>query len=113
MKLEVHERIALMNLIPPTTKSDIIGLRELRVAREVISFTPEEHEFYEIKTIQEGAGFRYNWNDVKAEQQIKDCPLSRYIMLYVRDKLVEMNRKKELDEQYISLYTKFVEVYTP
>ena len=45
MKLEVHERLALLTLFPKD--GDYAALKTFRRAKEMLSFTPEEMKFYE------------------------------------------------------------------
>ena len=110
MKLEVHERIALIGLLP--VKGDSAALKTLRRAREMLSFTPEEQKFYELKTIAGADGKpQTQWSAAKAAEQIKDCPVDEYTANVIRDKLAEMNKKRELTEQFMSVYEKFVVDY--
>ena len=106
MKLEVHERIALLDLLPK--QSDYIGLLALRKAREIISFTPEESEYYELRI---GDDKRWHWDGPKASQRILDAPIEEYIVGLIREKLAELNDKKLLSELYLSLYEKFITNY--
>lgn len=111
MKLEVHERFAIYQIIVEKMKAnDIIGLRELRVARETVSFSPEEATFYEFKIDEKNTT---TWNMEKAAQQVKDVPLTRYVTETIRAYLVEKNSKMLLLESQMSLYEKFVETYKP
>ena len=110
MKLDVHERIALMSLLP--AKGDYAALKTLRRAKEMLSFTPEEMAFYEVIN-QVGADGKpqVKWSAEKASQKIKDCPVDEWTTNLVRDKLAEMNKKRELTEQFMSIYEKFVVDY--
>ena len=110
MKLDVHERIALMSLLP--TKGDYAALKTLRRAKEMLSFTPEEMAFYEVIN-QVGADGKpqVKWSAEKAAQKIKDCPVDEWTTNVIRDKLAEMNKKRELTEQFMSIYEKFVVDY--
>ena len=105
MKLEVHERLALLNLLPQ--KGSYAGLKSLRKAREVISFSPEEAVFYEL--VHDSG--QTKWSSAKAVERVLDAPLEEYVIDIVRQKLSEMEKKKELTEQYLSLYEKFVIAY--
>jgi len=105
LKLEVHERLALLNLLP--TKSGYAGLKSIRKAKEIISFTPEEVEYYEL--VHDSG--QTKWSSSKAVQRVLDAPMEEYIVDLVRQKLSEMERKQELTEQYISIYEKFVLAY--
>ena len=110
MKLEVHERIALIGLLP--VKGDYAALKTLRRAREMLSFTPEEQKFYELRTVPGEDGKPHTqWNAAKAAEQIKDCPVDEYITNLIRDKLSELNKKHKLTGQLLSVYDKFVVTY--
>lgn len=110
MKLEVHERIALMQLLP--TEGDYAGLKSIRRAREMISFDQKELDFFEITPGVGADGTPMtNWNPVKAQEQIKDVPVDEYITNVVRKILSELEKKHQLTEQTISLYEKFVVTY--
>jgi hypothetical protein len=110
MRLEVHERLALITLLP--TKGDYAALKTIRRAREMLSFTPEEIAFYEMRTdVGDNGKPQTKWSPTKAAEAIKDCPVDEYTTHLFRDKLAEMNRKKELTEQFMSIYEKFVVDY--
>ena len=110
MKLEVHERIALMQLLP--TEGGYAALKTIRRAREMISFTPEEILFYEIKsgTGADGQPFT-NWNPKKAMEQVKEVPVDEFTTNLIRNVLAELERNEKITEQTISLYEKFVVMY--
>lgn len=110
MKLEVHERIALLQLLP--AEGGYAGLKSIRRAKEMISFTKDEIDFYEIVSgvNTEGSPFT-NWNPTKAMEQVKDVPIDEFITDLLRNALVELERKKKLTDQTMSLYEKFVVMY--
>ena len=110
MKLEVHERIALLQLLP--TEGDYAGLKSIRRAREMISFDKDELDFYEITSGvgPDGNSFT-NWNPTKAMEQIKDVPVDEYITDLLRKILSDLEAKGKLNEQTMSLYEKFVVMY--
>lgn len=110
MKLEVHERIALMQLLP--TEGDYAGLKSIRRAREMISFDQKELDFFEIKPgVGPDGTPMTNWNPVKAQEQVKDVPVDEYTTNVVRKILADLEKKHKLTEQTISLYEKFVVTY--
>ena len=105
MKLEVHERLALLELLP--SKGSYAGLKALRKAREIISPNQEEREFFELKH----DGRQWSWNPAKASQRVLDAPIEQFVMETVREALAEMNANGEMTEAYMSLYEKFVIAY--
>jgi hypothetical protein len=110
MKLEVHERIAVMQLLPK--EGGYAALKTIRRAREMISFSPEEILFYEITsgTGADGQAFT-NWNPKKAMEQIKEVPVDEFTTNLIRTILSELESKGKLTEQVMSLYEKFVVMY--
>jgi len=110
MKLEVHERILLLELLPK--EGDYAGLKAIRRAKEMISFSPEEQKFYEMKNIPSASGVpQVQWNVAKAAEKIKDVPIDEYITHLFRDALARLSREGKLKEDHISLYEKFVVTY--
>ena len=105
MKLEVHERLALLPLIP--TEGTYEALGAIRRAKEMISFTPEEIKFYKIENTDTGT----QWSTAKAAEEVKDVPVEEYITGIIRKKLVEIDRKGKLTEAQMSIYDKFVVMY--
>jgi hypothetical protein len=110
MKLEVHERIALMQLLP--TEGDYAGLKSIRRAREMISFDKDELDFYEIVPgVNPDGKPSTNWNPTKAMEQVKDVPVDEYITDLIRKTLADLEKKGKLTDQTMSLYEKFVVMY--
>jgi len=110
MKLEVHERIALMQLLP--AEGGYAGLKTIRRAREMISFSPEEILFYEIQSGAGADGVPFtNWNPKKAQEQVKEVPVDEYTTNLIRTALANLERTEKLTDQTISLYEKFVVMY--
>jgi hypothetical protein len=111
MLLEVHERFALLNILPKT--GDYAALKTIRRAKEMISFTPEEIRFYGITNgvNPETGKPQVNWNTQKAQEVVKDVPVDEYVTNVIRDKLSELSKKGQLTEDFMSLYEKFVIIY--
>lgn len=97
--------MALIPLLPPEGTYE--ALKAIRRAKETISFTGEEIEFYEIETIDG----QIHWSTAKANEEVKDIPIESYIMGVFRNKLSEINRNGKLVESQISIYDKFVVIY--
>lgn len=110
MKLEVHERIALLTLLPK--EGDYAALKTIRRAREMLSFTPEEIKFYEIATTPDANGkLQTHWSTQKNAEAILDAPIDEYTTNIIRDKLAAMSKAKKLTEEHMSIYEKFVVDY--
>lgn len=111
MKLEVHERIALLAILPK--EGDYAALKTLRRAREMISFTAEEVKLYGMTSGTGPDGKpQTSWDPIKAAENIKDCPVDEYTTNLIRDALQDMSKKRKLTDDYFSLYEKFIIMYT-
>jgi hypothetical protein len=110
MKLEVHERLAILSLLPK--ESDYAGLKSLRVARENLSFTSEEEKFIELRSATNSKGeSQLLWDTQKALDAVRDIPLDEYVTSTIRKALATMEKQKKLTEEYLSIYEKFVVMY--
>jgi len=111
MKLEVHERIALLTLLPK--EGNYAALKAIRRAREMISFTQEELKFYELRNEAGIDGKQQTvWNSQRATEAVKDVPVEEYIASTVRNHLADLDKKGKLSEELMSLYDKFVVAYS-
>jgi hypothetical protein len=110
MKLEVHERIVLVSLLP--SEGDYAALKTIRRAKEMLAFTPDEMKYYEFSDVIGPDGKpNVHWSPEKASKAVKDCPIDEYTTNLIRDKLADMNKRLKLTDQYMSLYEKFVVDY--
>ena len=110
MILDVHERLALMSLLPK--QEDYKALKTIRRAREMLSFTPEEMKSLNmVNTPGEGGKSNVTWDSDKVHEVVKDCPIDEYTTNLFRDELAKLNKKRELTEQTTSIYEKFVVMY--
>jgi len=100
MKLTVHERLIVPTLLPD--KEDFLTLRILRKLKEDLSFTEEEHKKFKIKV----EGQQIFWDP---KSPAKDIEFGDIATKLITEKLKSMNEKKELTNDHISLYEKFVE----
>jgi hypothetical protein len=106
MKLEIHERLALLELLPK--QGAYAELQALRKAREILSFTQDEMDSYEMKL---SGTNQWTWDGQKAAQRILDAPLEQYVVETIRKKLIEMDENHALTEMFMSLYEKFIIAY--
>jgi len=110
MKLELHERLALMTLLPK--KGDYAGLKVIRRCEEMLSPTIQEKNDYNMRNVigQDGKPM-VTWDEQKTAGEVKDIPIDEYMMNVFRLALVEMDKKKMLTIPYISIFEKFVVMY--
>ena len=107
--LEVHERLALLQLLPQ--EGDYKALKTIRRAKEMLSFTPEEQKIMEMKNKVVDGKPQLTWNAGKVNEIAMDVPIDEYITNLFRVALAELNNKGKLTEQTMSLYEKFVVMY--
>lgn len=110
MKLEVHERLLLLSLLPK--EGDYAALKTIRRARESLSFSPTEQKELEMKNdITADGKPQVTWNSTKAAESVKDVPVDEYTTNVIRDALAELNKKKKLEDKHMSVYEKFIITY--
>ncbi len=106
MKLEIHERLALLELLPKT--GDYVALKTIRRAREMIGITPKEQDKLEFREIEVQGQARLNWNREVAEDMTVDVPIDEWTTEKIREILVELNNQEEIADKTFTLYEKFV-----
>jgi len=105
MELNFQERVALLKLLPE--KEDYAGMKEIRRARETLAISGEEAKKYGEKTKEGG----FNINFAKTAGVMKEVPMGEWLTEKTRDTLRVMNEKHALEEQFVSLFEKFVANY--
>lgn len=105
MILDVHERLALLNMLP--AEGGYEELKTIRRTKEMLSFTKEESELMNLR--QEGN--QMFWDTNQAHKVVKDIPMDEWVTNFFRKKLAELESKKKLTEQTTSIYEKFVIMY--
>jgi len=101
MKLSVHERLLLLNLLPAT--GDITSIKLLRKVKEDLSFNEKENK--DLGFVQDGEMLR--WNSEKGNVE-KDVTIGEIITELIKTELKKMNEEKKLTDQHISIYEKFI-----
>ena len=103
MELSVIERLLTMQLLP--TEGDLTTIKLVRVAREALSFTEEEHKQLDFR--QEGTGETAQtlWNPVEI---VKDIKLGEMMTEEIKKALKKKDEDKTLKDEDVSLYEKFV-----
>ena len=103
MQLSILERIVLMGVLP--AEGDIVTLRLVSDARKDISFS--DKEMRESKIVNNPQNGQISWDEKAAKDKEIDIPTA--VIGIVKTKLLELNEKKKLNGNHISLYEKFVE----
>ena len=103
MKLNIMERLMLLNMLPQ--KGDIVTLRTVNEYMQKIGLNEEEIKLYEIVQQEDG---RIKWNS-KYNDRTVDISFGDIITNIIANELKEVDKKKELTGNHMSLYEKFVE----
>lgn len=81
------------------------ALKEIRVARETISFSADEIKEYEIKELPNGD---ITFNLQKATTYLADIPMTEWLSNTIQNALIKIEAQGELKFQHLTLYEKFV-----
>ena len=100
MKLNVLERIILLNLFPD--KGSFTNLKLIRVAKEKLSFSEEENKALSFQ--QNGEALKWNDSSIKD----KEFSFGEVIDKLIVNALKELDKNEEIKNEHISLYEKFI-----
>ena len=104
--LNILERLMLsVTLNSDTFKSDLIGLKLKRKLQEDLGFSAEEIEKYSLKALPNGST---TWSKEFAEET-KEIEVPEYLNEEIKKRLTKMNTEKQLSEDLIGVYEKFIE----
>jgi len=107
MLLEVHERMALLQLLP--TEDRYEALKTIRRQREMLSFDPDEKKTLELNSTTNPDGtVKTTWRAENAPKVVKDIPVDEYMTGLFSKKLAEIEAEGKLNENLMSLFEKFV-----
>ena len=102
MKLNVLERLILLNILPPT--GDFKSIKLLRKVREEASFDEEENK---ALSFSQNENDMLQW-DTKVGNIEKDVLIGEIITELVKTELKRLDEEKKLTEDHISFYDKFM-----
>ena len=105
MKLTIVERLLVLNDLLHK-KGDFAALKEVRQAREALSFTGEELEEQQIISVDGKVSWPSASNDYE-----KDIPLTAWVTNQIQENLRDKNTKGELEEKDFTIYEKFIVAY--
>lgn len=99
MKLNVLERAVALGIFPE--KEDFSTLRTIQDARSKLALSEDEVKNFDFKALDDG---KMQWNTKGNED--KDVELSEAAIEILKKKLREMDEKKELTPNHVSLFEK-------
>ena len=102
MKLNIAERIALLQILP--AEGDFTTLKVLRGLQEKVGFSEEDHKKFKIKRI----GDRISWNPKEGAREVK-IELGDKAKEIIKDVLLNLDKGKKLKSEHFSLYEKFIQ----
>ena len=102
MKLNVHERLLLLNFLPK--EGNFEDVRCLKELSKEIGFSPEEEERFSLKKDEKINQFTW---DVKKEEE-KEVKFTDNAFKLVEKVLKKLDEQNKLQVQFISVYEKFV-----
>ena len=107
MKLNIPERIALLNVLP--SEGNIVTLRVIRELQTRLSFSEEEIEEYGINnTMLPDGRATIKWNPDKANET-KDVKIGKAGMSAIVERLKRLSATNRLHISMLPIYEKFVE----
>jgi hypothetical protein len=104
MKLTIQERLTVFALLPE--KGTFLNLKQVREARENLSFTEDEHKKYGFKNHPDG---KLTWSlvDGKPDEPV-DIELTEQACSLVRKSLEDLDKAGALEQGHFTVYEKFV-----
>jgi len=107
MKLNIPERIALLNILP--AEGDVISLRIVRDLKNALSFTEQEVKRFKMKNTMkpDGSGAIVIW-DSKFTNVTKDIKIGDVARDIIVGQLKALDNSKKLRLELLDLYDKFV-----
>ena len=103
MKLTVHERLKLLELLP--AKESYSGVKEIHRLSLLLNLNAEEAEAIDVRFVDGGM---MQWNQDKALGLIVDIPMGEWITNIIRLALREKDREGDLEPAEITLFEKFI-----
>lgn len=100
MKLNVLERLLLLNMLPG--EGDLTTIRIVRQLREELSFSEEEHAALNFRPVGEN---QLRWEDGVVDD--KEFDFAAKATGLIADALEKLIKEEKVQEQHISLFDKF------
>lgn len=104
VKLTVKQRIDLLSILPQ--HGDYLTVKMIRVLREELSFTQEEHEELKLKSNPNGT---IEWKASAAEECAKEVEIPETIVKIIKETLEKLNEAKQITEAHLDFYEMFMQ----
>lgn len=111
MKLNVPERVALLQILP--AEGDFTILKVLRDLQSDVGFKDEEHKTFKIRRLndkgeEDPTGAQIQWDATEGLKEV-EIKLGEKGKEIVKDALLGLDKTKKLRQAHYSLYEKFVQ----
>lgn len=103
-KLTVKQRIDLQSILPQ--QGDFTTTKMVRLLREELSFSQEEHDVLKFKHRPDGS---VEWNAPAAENYLKEVEIPETIVIVIKEILEKANAAKQITEAHLDFYELFIE----
>ena len=98
VKLDVLERIVIMNVLPKT--GSFASIRAIRNTGKLLAISKEEQSEIEMHVSPQGS----TWNDKGKDEKEFELPASS--VKIIRDRLEELDKKNELPLEAVTVWEK-------
>lgn len=108
VKLTVKQRIDLQSILPQ--QGDFLTVKMIRVLRESLSFSQDEHKLLKFAHHQDGS---VEWNAKVAKKCFKEIEIPETIVSAVKVILEKANANNQITEAHLDFYEMFMDIDTP
>jgi len=102
MKLNVPERVALLQVLP--AEGDFTTLKILRDLQAKLGFSEEDHKKFKIVRADD----RVSWDPKEGAKEVK-IELGDKAKEIIKDALLDLDKEKKLTPAQFTIYEKFVQ----
>ena len=104
MKLNVKERINLLQIIP--AEGNFVTFKILTELRAALSFSEKElKDFKIVQHLDEQGKGHISWDDKKAKE--KDVVIGEQLLIIIKAALQRVDKEGKVNENNVSLFEKF------
>ena len=107
MELNIGERVALLNVLPP--EGNVVTLRIVRDLQGVLSFTEEELKKWKMKNRMQPDGRAFVTWDSDFANETKNIEIGDVAKGIIVEQLKLLESQKRLRLEMLDLYEKFVD----
>jgi hypothetical protein len=105
VKLTVKQRLNLQSILPQ--QGDFLTVKMIRVLREELSFSQEEHELLKLVSNRDGS---VSWDAKVAEDCIKEVEIPETVVSTIKQTLEKLNAQKKITDAHLDFYEMFMDL---